>query len=94
MDAMRNSTKRNNSIEGDPSKVARDSSLERLDKDAMSLENQDLHRPNKQVNITNQINKTYILQGHNGAGYQNGVDGQGDGDGDGDNGPSAMDLQA
>ena len=53
MDALRNSTKRNNSIEGDPSKVARDSSLERLDKDAMSLDNQDLQRPNKQVNITN-----------------------------------------
>lgn len=34
---MKSSTKRN-SIDGDPSRVAKDQSLERLDNDAMSLE--------------------------------------------------------
>ena len=44
-----------NSMEDHPSYMNRDNSLDRLDKDAMSLDNgdQQQQRPSKQVNITN-----------------------------------------
>lgn len=56
------SSSQKNSIEGEGDPM-RDDSLERLDKDAMSLQQPQQSGNNKQVNITNQINKTYIVKG-------------------------------
>lgn len=101
----RESTKRN-SAAGDPSRIAKDASLERIDQEAMSLGQGaggrgPQHRQHKQINITNQIHKTYTVQGNAASSAQPG--GRGDaGDGrdarldssEQDAGPSAMDLQA
>ena len=83
---QKHSTMRN-SIDGG---AGRDNnSVERLE--SLGLDNENLQRPSKQVNITNQINKTYIVQGGSNNKQRGGA---GQDDGEGETGPSAMDLQA